>query len=107
METLPSRRILETLRESPKRIILVSGGLGSLQMVSKSDTGRCVSEEIEPRRGVDCEIPNPVGEENETFFIRLWKPLSSIRVLKTLRGSPKGKAQRGQYRLAMGFIHYS
>ena len=32
-----------------------------------------------------------VGEENETPFIRVWKPLSSKRVLKTLRESPKGK----------------
>ena len=30
-----------------------------------------------------------VGEENEAFFIRVWKPLPSIRVLKTLRGNPK------------------
>ena len=47
-----------------------------------------------------------VGEENETPFIRVWKPLSSIRVLKTLRGSPKGKAQRGQYLLAAGLGRY-
>ena len=36
-----------------------------------------------------------VGEEYEAFFIRVWKPLPSIHVLKTLSGSPKGKAQRG------------
>ena len=35
-----------------------------------------------------------VGEENEAFCIRVWKPLPSRRVLKTLRGSPKGKALR-------------
>ena len=39
-----------------------------------------------------------VGEENEKFF-RVWKPLSSIRILKTLRENSKGKAQRGQYLL--------
>ena len=45
--------------------------------------------------------PTSVGEENETFFIRVWKSLLSRRVLKTLRGSPKGKTQRGQYLLQM------
>ena len=30
-----------------------------------------------------------VGEENETFCIRVWKPLPSRRILKTLRGSPE------------------
>jgi len=35
-----------------------------------------------------------VGEDNETFFIRVWKPLPSIRVLKTLRGSPKEKTPK-------------
>ena len=42
-----------------------------------------------------------VGEENETPFVRVWKPLPSRRVLKTLRESLKGKAQRGQYLLAV------
>ena len=35
-------------------------------------------------------------EENETFFVRVWKPLPSKRILKILRESLKGKAQRGQ-----------
>ena len=30
-----------------------------------------------------------VGEGNEIFFIRVWKPLPSTRVSKTLRESPK------------------
>ena len=30
-----------------------------------------------------------VVEENETFFIRVWKPLPSKHVLKTLKASPK------------------
>ena len=34
-------------------------------------------------KGVDCEIPRRL-EGNETFFIRVWKPFPSIRVLKTL-----------------------
>ena len=36
--------------------------------------------------------PTSVGEENKTFFIRVWKPLPSRSVLK-----PWGKVQRGQY----------
>ena len=32
--------------------------------------------------------PTTVEEENETFFIRVWKPLPSRRVLKTWRESP-------------------
>ena len=46
------------------------------------------------------------GEENEIPFIRVWKPLPNIRVLKTLRGSPKEKAQSGQYLVAVGLSRY-
>ena len=49
-----------------------------------------VSEDTGPRRGVDD--PTSGEEENETPFIRVWKPLPSKRVLKTLRESSKGKA---------------
>ena len=45
--------------------------------------------------------PTSVGKENETFFIRVGKPLPSRYLLKTLRGSSKGKTQRGQYLLAV------
>ena len=38
---------------------------------------------------MDGEIPRQSGEENEVFIIRVWKPLPSRRVLKTLRESPK------------------
>jgi len=55
------------------------------------------SENVGPRREVDCEIPHRLRERNEAFFIRVWKPLPSQHVLKTLRGSPKAKAQRRQY----------
>ena len=51
--------------------------------------------------------PTSIGKENETFFIRVWKPLPSRRVLKTLRGSPKGIAQRGQYLLMVGLGYYN
>ena len=50
--------------------------------------------------------PTSVREENKAFFIRVWKPLSSRHVLKTLRGSPKGKTQTGQYLLGVGLDHY-
>ena len=35
-----------------------------------------------------------VGEENETLFIRVWKPVPRRRILKTLRGNPKGKSSK-------------
>ena len=43
----------------------------------------------------NLEDPTSIGEENENFFIRVWKSLPSRHVLKTLKESPKGKAQRG------------
>ena len=48
----------------------------------------CQQRRWAPKGGGLCD-PSSVGEENETFFIRVWKPLPSRRVLKTLRGSPK------------------
>ena len=36
----------------------------------------------------------------------MWTPLPSIRVLKTLRRTRKGKAQREQYLLAVGLCCY-
>ena len=65
------------------------------------DKGTSANEDAGPRRRVDCEITS-VGEENETFFIREWILLPSRCILKTLRGNPKGKTQKGQYRLAVG-----
>ena len=47
-----------------------------------------------------------VGEGNETFYIRVWKPLSSERVLKILKGSSKRNTQREQYLLAVGLGCY-
>ena len=69
------------------------------------EKGTSVSEDVVLRRGwiVRSHI---VGEENEAFFIRVWKPFSSRHVLKTLRGSPKGKAQREQYLLVVGLGCY-
>ena len=42
-------------RQSPKRIISISGGLGLLQMVLES-VFRRASKDARPPRGVDCEI---------------------------------------------------
>ena len=39
------------------------------------------------------------GERNIPY--KVWKPLPSRSILKTLRGSPKEKAQRRQYLLAV------
>ena len=40
-------------KEFPSRTISASGGLALLQMVSESDTGRCVSEEAESQMGLN------------------------------------------------------
>ena len=57
METSPQKTRLKNIegkpeRESPKRTISVSDGLGALQMVSEPNTGRCASEEADPQRGM-------------------------------------------------------
>ena len=51
-----------------------------LLMVSEPDIGWCANEDARSPRRVDCEIP--VGEWNEAFLVRVWKPLPSRRVLK-------------------------
>ena len=87
VKSLPSRPVLKTLRESSKRTIFVSGGLGLLLMVSKLDTERYASEEVESRKaggheavchqgrwapnGGGLEGPTLVEEENKTLFIRV------------------------------------
>ena len=77
-------------RESPKRTISASGGLGPLQMESKPDTERCASEKAQPRRGgggheAVCQQgcwtpkegglggPTSIGEGNECEQ-RRWDP---------------------------------
>ena len=42
----------------------------------------------------------------EAFFIRVWKPLPSRHVLKTLKGSPEGKTQKGQYLQVVDLGYY-
>ena len=80
-------------------------------MISEPDTGRCANEEVESCRewtkgGVPARTlipeggggglgdPASVGRRTKTPFIRAWKPLPSRRVLKTLRGSPKGESPK-------------
>ena len=75
-------------RESPKRTMSASGGLGLLQMISKLDIRRCASEETKLQRGVDtrrcaskdAELrrgwiggPTLIGEGNECQQGR-WAP---------------------------------
>ena len=50
--------------------------------------------------------PTLVRGGNEAFLLRVWKSLLSRRVLRTLRESSKGKAQRGQYLLVVGLGCY-
>ena len=52
-----------------------------------------------------CEI-TVVGERNEELFIKVWEPLLSRGVLKTLRENLERKAQRGQYLLTVDLDCY-
>ena len=38
--------------------------------------------------------PTSVGEENKTFFIRVWKPFPSKRVLKNLERKPERESPK-------------
>ena len=76
------------------------GGLTLIGEVSKCQRGRRA-----PKR-MNCEIPHQLGGERSILYKGLGTPLSSRCVLKTLRGSPKGKAQNGQYLLAVGVGRY-
>ena len=38
---------------------------------------RCASKDAGPQRWADCEIPHWLGEKNEIFFIKMWKPIPS------------------------------
>ena len=67
------------------------GGLGGPTSIGEGN--ECQRGRWAPNEGGLWDHTS-VGEENETFLIRVWKPLRSRRVLKTVRGSPKGKTQR-------------
>ena len=45
-------------------------------------------------------------EGNKALFIEVWKLLPSKHILKTLKESPKGKTQRGQYLLEVSLVCY-
>ena len=68
------------IRNEPKWTISASDELRLLQMVSKQNTGRCGIEDASPQGGwiVRSHI-NWIGEQ--TFLIRVWKPLPNRRVL--------------------------
>ena len=67
---------------------------------------RVPARTLAPKEGGLC-CPSLVGEDNKPPFIKVWKPSPSRCVLKphwlgrrtnqASKGSPKGKAQRGQY----------
>ena len=50
-----------------------------------------ISSDLQEREILGPYYCTSIGERNETFFIRVWKHLSNIRVLKTLRENLKGK----------------
>ena len=76
-----------------------------MRVPHRLEKGTSASEDAGPWRGVDCEIPQShiSWKENRTPFIMVWKPSPRLRILKTLGGLPKGKAQRGQYVLAVAW----
>ena len=61
-----------------KRATSPSSELELLQMISEPDTRRCTRKNIGSPRGLDCEIPHWLGRGNETFLIRVGKPLPSV-----------------------------
>ena len=95
-KSLPSRCVLKILRGSPK---------GKVQrgqyLLAVGEGNQCRQGRWTPKRSGLWD-PTSVGEKNEAFFIRVWRPLLNRHVFKTLRGCLKGKVQRGQYLLAVG-----
>ena len=65
-------------------------------MVLEPDTGPCASEDAGPPMGVDYEIPCWLERRMKHGLLGCGS-LSLKISFKTLRGSPKEKAQRGQY----------
>ena len=61
---------------------------------------RRASQDSGPQREVDCEIPHRLGGRTKHSYKGV-ETYPSKRVLKTMKGSPKGKVQRGQYLLAV------
>ena len=50
-------------------------------MISKPNTRQRASKDAGPQGG-GLRDPISVGDGNEAFFIRVWKPLPSVRILK-------------------------
>ena len=71
------------IRNGSKQTISTNGRLWLLQMVSESDIERCANEDTGPQRGRLWD-PTLVGEGNEAFLIRVWKPLLSKQYLLTV-----------------------
>ena len=69
-------------RNGPKQTISTSGELGLLQMILESVIERCVNENAGPQRRWIVRSTS-VGGGNEAYLIRVWKPLSSRRVLES------------------------
>ena len=69
---------LTAIRNGPKRTISTSCGLGLLQ--EQCQRG-CWAPKLGSEGG-GLRDSTSVGEGNEAFFIRVWKSLPSIRVLK-------------------------
>ena len=55
------------IRNGSKQTISTSSGFGLLQMVLETDIGRCASEGTGPPNGGFSSV----GEENDTFLIRM------------------------------------
>ena len=74
---------------------------------------RAVTNDIRVRHQTVCQRggglwgPTSVGEGNETFLIRVLKPLPSRRVLKMWDWRQYVTCQNGQYLLAVGVGRYS
>ena len=96
---------LTTIHNGPKQTISTSGEFGGLQMVSEQDTDRCVSKDVEPWKGVDCEIHHRWrGERNIPYKGVEISPYR--RVFKPWGEAQKGKPKSGQYLLTVGLDHY-
>ena len=75
-------------------------------MVSEPDTIWCASEDAGPQEG--WIVRSHIGWRGKRNILYKGVKTSSKHTrFKTLRGSPEKKAQRGQYRLAVGLGYYN
>ena len=58
------------------------GGLGGLYRLEKRTSA---SEDVGLREGDGLLDPISIEDENETFFIKVWKPFLNIRFLEILK----------------------